>query len=243
MYTFESRIRYSETDKNEKLTLESLLDYFQDCSTFHSEDLGLGTQYIKEKNLVWVLSSWQIVVDRLPKLCECVTIGTFPYDFKGCFGSRNFWMNDEAGNCLAKANTLWTLLQTPSFRPSHPTPEMLEKYVLGEKLEMNYAGRKIEVPEKGASLPAITVMPWHLDSNNHVNNVQYVRMAMSFLPEDFDVAQMRAEYKKQAYLHDELHPYVVCKKNEGGQDVYVISLQDKEGSIYVNVEFEGRKND
>ena len=41
MYSYQSRIRYSELDETGHLKIESLLDYFQDCSTFHSEDLGL----------------------------------------------------------------------------------------------------------------------------------------------------------------------------------------------------------
>ena len=45
MYTFESRIRYSETGSEGRLTMASLINYFQDCSTFHSEDLGLGVAY------------------------------------------------------------------------------------------------------------------------------------------------------------------------------------------------------
>lgn len=64
MYTFDSRIRYSETDSQGKLTMASLINYFQDCSTFQSEDLGLGVEKLKEMHLVWVLSSWQIVVER-----------------------------------------------------------------------------------------------------------------------------------------------------------------------------------
>ncbi|MGN0381038.1 MAG: acyl-[acyl-carrier-protein] thioesterase, partial [Suilimivivens sp.] len=38
MYTYKSRIRYSEIDEGGNLRLETLLDYFQDCSTFQSED-------------------------------------------------------------------------------------------------------------------------------------------------------------------------------------------------------------
>ena len=59
MYTFDARIRYSEADCENKLTLGSLLDYFQDCSTFHSEDIGLGVRYLQERHQVWLLSSWQ----------------------------------------------------------------------------------------------------------------------------------------------------------------------------------------
>ena len=74
MYAFDSRIRYSETDSEGYLTLDALLNYFQDCSTFHSEDVGLGIGYMKEIGQVWVLSSWQIVVNRYPKLGEKVKI-------------------------------------------------------------------------------------------------------------------------------------------------------------------------
>ena len=74
MYTFESRIRYSETDSEGKLTMASLIDYFQDVTIFQSEDIGKGVDYLKEQHLVWVLSAWQIVVERYPKLCEKVTI-------------------------------------------------------------------------------------------------------------------------------------------------------------------------
>ena len=238
MYTFDSRIRYSETDSESKLTPEALLDYFQDCSTFHSEDLGIGMEYLNERNLFWVLVSWQIVVDRYPKLGERVTIGTFPYEFKGCFGYRNFCMLDEAGNYIAKANSLWTLLEKDTFRPGHPTQEMLEKYTLEEKLPMEYAGRKIVIPENGGMEGGITVMPWHLDANNHVNNGQFVRMAMSELTLRRSVTQLRAEYKKQAHLDDVLQTYVGYRKGDTGQNIWVVSLQDAQGGVYANVEVE-----
>lgn len=97
MYAFDSRIRYSETDSEGDLTLDALLNYFQDCSTFHSEDVGLGIGYMKEIGQVWVLSSWQIVVNRYPKLGEKVKIVTLPYELKVFLGYRNVacWMNRE----------------------------------------------------------------------------------------------------------------------------------------------------
>ena len=85
MYAFDSRIRYSETDSEGYLTLDALLNYFQDCSTFHSEDVGLGIGYMKEIGQVWALSSWQIVVNRYPKLGEKVKIVTLPYELKVFF--------------------------------------------------------------------------------------------------------------------------------------------------------------
>ena len=47
MYEFNSRVRYSEIDHHGTLTLPALINYFQDCSTFQSEDVGLGTEVLK----------------------------------------------------------------------------------------------------------------------------------------------------------------------------------------------------
>lgn len=236
MYSFTGRIRYSETDSNGKLSLEGLLDYFQDCSTFQSEDLDIGVAYMKENKMFWVLSTWQVEVKRFPMLGEHVSIGTYPYAFKGCFGYRNFLMTDASGACLAKANTLWTLLDTEHFRPVRLPEILLRKYVPEEKLDMQYAERKILLPPECERKESIVVKKHHLDTNHHVNNVQYVRMAKEFLPKDFAVCRMRAEYKKQALLGDVMTPFVICEKNET-EETWKISLQDDMGNAFANVEF------
>lgn len=232
MYTFDSRIRYSETDSEGKLTLSGLLNYFQDCTTFHSEELGLGLSYMKDLNMVWVLSAWQIVPERYPNLGEKVTIGTLPYEFRMFMGSRNFVMLDEKGEYLAKANSLWSLIDTTTGKPVAPPQEMIDGYKVEERIPMDYAGRKIPVPEGGSLQEAIPVEKHHLDTNHHVNNGQYVAIAAEFLPEDCVICQMRAEYKKQAFLGDVFYPYVVSAGN-----LVTVSIQDENGKPFAVVEF------
>lgn len=231
MYTFDSKIRYSETDSGGKLTMASLLNYFQDCSTFQSEELGVGLSWLQKKHRVWVLSSWQIVVERYPDLCEEVRTGTFPYDFKGFLGYRNFFMTTKDGEMLAKANSLWSLLDTETGRPAMADAEILEKYALEERLPMEYASRKIAAPKSEVLCNPVTVKKHHLDTNHHVNNGQFVDIAMEFLPADFVVKQLRAEYRKQAFLNDVLYPYVSLE--ESG---IIISLKDVQGKPYAVVE-------
>ena len=233
MYAFDGRIRYSETDSEGKLTLNALLNYFQDCSTFHSEDVGLGIAYMKEIGQVWVLSAWQIVVNRYPKLGDKVKIVTLPYELKAFLGYRNFAMLDEQGEYLAKANSLWSLLDIRTGKPVMVNEAMQKGYGIDEKLEMDYAPRKITVPQGGELREPVVVKKHHLDTNHHVNNGQYVNIAMEYLPDDFMIHQMRAEYKKQAFLDDVLHPYVVQTENG-----YIICLQDENGKPYVSVDFQ-----
>ena len=132
---------------------------------------------------------------------------------------------------LAQANSVWTLLQFDSMKPVLPPADMLGRYPVEERLDMKYEGRKIPVPETGVYEAPMTVQRQHLDSNNHVNNAQYISIAIPYLPEDFPIGHLRAEYKKQAHLGDELLPYVVTE-----EDKIIVSLRDDTGAVYVNVE-------
>ncbi|MBD5546222.1 MAG: acyl-[acyl-carrier-protein] thioesterase [Lachnospiraceae bacterium] len=238
MYSYKSRIRYSELDETGHLRLESLLDYFQDCSTFHSEDIGLGVEYLKGQHLVWVMSSWQIVIERFPALGEMVTVGTAPYEFKGFVGFRNFLMTDEEGKRLACANTIWSLLDTRTGKPVRPSDEMVKGYVLEPKLDMDYAPRRIQLPEDMVKQDAIQIKRHHLDTNHHVNNGQFVRIALDALLENCRVRQLRTEYKKQVMLGDVLIPYT--KKLEDRR--YVIVLKDEGDNICCIVELQEERN-
>lgn len=231
-YRFESRIRYSEIGENGCLTLPALLDYFQDCGTFQSEDIGQGMEVLKKRNRAWILAAWQIVVSRYPKLGEEVVTVTAPYDFHSVMGMRNYYMETKEGERLAWANTFWTNFDTRAQMPARITEEDIKGYDLDEKLDMEYAPRKIRLPEQWVPKEAFVVQKHHLDTNHHVNNGQYIRMAEDYLPDGFAVHQMRAEYKAQARLHDEIRPSVSVQK-----DQVTVLLKDRENKPYAIVEF------
>ena len=244
MYTFNSRIRYSEVDKNGFLTLGSLLDYFQDCSTFQTQDGPTPMEYLKRNGITWVLTSWQIEVKRYPKLCEHVVIGTIPYRLKGYFGFRNFFMDTQDGERLAVANSEWTLIDTNRARPTRITPEMANAYPIGEPLEMEYCDRKIRLPEDGEVIDAkeILITSHHLDTNNHVNNGQYIKMATDCIPDkDIFISSMRAEYRMQTREGDILVPNII-KVSKNGIIAYTISLNDKENKPVCLVELKTANN-
>ena len=231
-YSFNSRVRYSETGEDGRLTLPGVLNYFQDCSTFHAESIGLGGNVLKNRDRAWVLSSWQVVVEEYPVLGTEIRIRTAPYAFKGFMGMRNFVMETTDGKKLAWANTNWTYLTISTGIPTRLTPADTDSYVLSEKLEMDYAPRKIKLPEDMISQEAFVVQKHHLDTNHHVNNCQYIRMAADFLPEDFAVHQLRVEYKRQAVLGNVMIPEVYMEANKA---TVVLNAEDQEP--YAVVEF------
>ncbi len=233
MYTFKSRVRYSEIDENQQLTLYNLMNYFQDTSTFQSESLHRGNEVLQEMHCAWVLNSWQICINRFPKYLEDIVVGTWPYEFKGFLGGRNFQITTVDGEVLAYANSLWTFLNIKTGLPVRVSQEDLNAYVLEEKLDMEYAPRKVAVPKLYEEKPSFEIKRYHLDTNHHVNNAQYVRFVEEFLPSGKSVRQMRAEYKKQAYLGDIMYPRVSCANG-----IYTVALCSKDGEPYAVVEFQ-----
>lgn len=231
-YSFDGRIRFSELGEDGTLALPEILNYFQDTSTFSSEGLNQGMDVLLKRNRVWVLSFWQVVVKRRPALGEKIVTSTWPYDFRSFIGSRNFTMDTADGERLAWANSIWSYLEIDTGKPAKLTEEDREGYVLEPKLEMDYCSRKIPVPSEFVSKEPFTVQKHHLDTNHHVNNVQYVSMAADYLPEGFDIHEMRAEYKKQVFLGDDLYPDVA---EEDGKVTVV--LRNKDGAVCTIVQF------
>lgn len=226
-YTFDGRVRFSETDAEGFLRVENIINYFQDCSTFQSEDLGIGVEYLREQKRVWVLSSWQVDILKYPKLGDKITIGTFAYGFKSFLGYRNFYMQDENGEYLAKASSIWAYLNTETFKPEKPDLADMDKYGIEEKLDMDYKSRKIEIPNELKTLEPIEVKEHHLDVNNHVNNSQYITMAALCTKQEKRPSSIRVEYRNQAFLGDVIYPYT---------DGNVVDLRSADGTSYCVVE-------
>lgn len=231
MYTFNSRIRYSEIDHHGTVTLPGIINYFQDCSTFQSEDIGVGFEVLKERKNAWILAYWQVIVDRYPEFGEQITVGTFATGFKGLFGERNFVMKDGNDRQIACANSLWVFMDMAKGRPTRPGAEDIEPYGMEAPLDMPYEGRKIVIPEMMEDRESFPVRKYHIDTNEHVNNCQYVQMAMEMLPKDRQVHQLRVDYKKSAVRGDIIYPKVA---EELGRTV--ILLCDGAGREYAVVE-------
>lgn len=230
-YEFDGRVRYSEIDHRGTMTLPALINYFQDASTFQSEAIGLGMDRLKHDKKAWVLSYWQIIVERYPRLCEDITVGTFATEFKGLYGNRNFYMKDRDGRQIACANSIWVFMDLEKGRPARSTVEHIDPYGTCEPLDMPYEGRKIALPEKGEAGEPFPVRKYHIDTNEHVNNCQYVQMALEMVPGDMQLRQVRVDYKKSAVLGDMIFP-----KLSKEQERTVVELCDADGKPYAIVE-------
>lgn len=232
MYTFSSRARYTEINHhNGTMNPSAIINYFQDCSTFQSEDMNLGISYLEEKKRVWFLASWQLQIFNPVRLGDHITIGTWPYGFKGFYGYRNFIMKDDKQKVLSVADSIWVYMDTENNCPAK-VPDDNAGYELEPPYPMEHMERKIKIPKDLVPYPSFPVVKSNIDSYKHVNNGQYIKMAEEFLPSNFLVSRMRVEYKKQALYGDIIYPKVSICDNK-----YCIVLDSDQGKPYAIVEF------
>ena len=154
---------------------------------------------------------------------------------RGIFGYRNFTIQDESGEYLVRAESVWFYVDTDTGAPIKAPEEETAPYgSLEERLDMPEKPGKIRIPDMGEACDPVTVMPHHLDTNHHVNNAQYVEMARECLPEDFRIFRICAEYRKAAKLGDVIFP-LAAKTGDG----YVVSLKSEAGEAYANIMLTG----
>ena len=225
-------VRYSEVGHRGLMTLPAVVNAFQDCSIFQSEALGIGMAWLKHQHRAWVLTSWSIQIDRYPSLCEDITVGTYAAAFRGIAAKRCFYLRDNAGRLIARALSTWAFINLETGRPQHPEPEHVEPYGVAEPLPMPAEARRIVLPTEMTPYDAITVRPGLIDTNQHVNNCQYVQMALELLPADTSVHHLRVAYHRAAVLGDTIHP----RYGIDG-DRHVVSLDDADGAPFAVVEF------
>lgn len=230
-YSFSGTIRYSEMDEHRSLSLYSLINYFQDCSNFHAEVCGVGLDWTEANRRAWMLASWQILVDEYPTMGDKVEISTWATGFRGFVGYRNYEMRDGSGRSIARANSEWVFMDTERNCPTKVPPLQAEAYGIeaDRKLQDNFGQRKIRIPDNGRQMEPFRIQEYHLDTNHHVNNGQYIRFAEAYLPPRMKIHKLRAEYKKQVLLGDLLYPTVA----ETDRGIVVVLAREGEAPCFI----------
>lgn len=234
IYSENVRVRFSEVGENGMLTPVALVNYLQDITMFHSKTVAGDFKILGARKEGWVLSSWQIDILKEIEVFESIKLCTSPYDFKGGMGLRNYWIENEQGDKLVVANSYWTFIDLDKMAPKKVTKEVIECYEpLCPPIDMEYTPRKIKIPDMVEMRPPIDVKYSQIDTNHHVNNSQYIAIALEVLGIGKMPTRIRTEYKKAAVMGDVFYPYV---SEENGN--YVVDLRDEKGTSYAIVALE-----
>ena len=233
MYSLTYKVTTSTCDSEGKLKLYSALQMMQDCSEMWIDSEPGVKQYFTEQNMAQLLATRQVEIVRVPEYKEELTVTTSVYGMKPMFGFRNTFIYDAQGKPCYKTWSMGAFVDKAAGKLKRVDDATIQSMTLEPQLEMNYKDRRIILPkgrsseshpslledgrvateldkvkDGGEVLEPIKVLRADIDYNKHMNNANYVRMAMELLPEDFVVTGLRVEYRVAAKLGDCLTPTI-----------------------------------
>ena len=220
MYTLNYKVTTSTCDSEGRLKLYSALQMMQDCSEMWIDSEPTARKFFADNNMTQLLATRQVEVVRVPRYKEELTVTTTIYEVLPMYGFRNTFIRDAQGQPCYRTWSMGAFVDLATGKLARLTDDTIASLTIEPKQEMNYRGRRIIPPKTpGTKLAPVQVMRADIDYHRHMNNANYVRIAMELLPMGFDVHDMRVEYRIAARLGDRLTPTLY--PIDGG---YIISL-------------------
>ncbi|MBQ6658007.1 MAG: hypothetical protein IJM70_01630 [Prevotella sp.] len=232
MYSLKYKVTTSTCDSEGRLKLYSALQMMQDCSEMWIDSEPGVKQYFADQNMAQLLATRQVEIIRVPEYKEELTVTSTVYDMKPMFGFRNTFIYDAQGNPCYKTWSMGAFVDKVAGKLKRVDQATIDSMNLEPQKEMNYRDRRIILPKQGGDiLEPVKVLRADIDYNKHMNNANYVRIAMELLPESMAVRGMRVEYRVAAKLGDILTP-TMYQIDDG----FIVSLSVN-GEVSAIVEF------
>lgn len=184
IYKAEKTLSYSELDFKGFWKPENIFLTMQEAAGIHATRLGAGYEALKQIGITWVLVKSALKMEKYPGAGTKVCITTWPAPERRMFFPRFFIFQDEAGNLLGTASTLWALMDISTRTIVAPAAKGVTLPTPAEgPMKLELPG-KIRVPE--GEIKTDTVVPKYsdLDINCHVNNSKYIDWFTDHIPLD-----------------------------------------------------------
>jgi acyl-ACP thioesterase len=229
MYSLKYKVTTSTCDSEGRLKLYSALQMMQDCSEMGIDSEPGIKQYFTVQNMAQLLVSRQVEIIRVPSYKEELTVTTSVYGMKPMFGFRNTFIYDAEGKPCYRTWSMGAFVDKSDGKLKRIDEATLDSMHLDPQLELNYQDRRIILPKEGGkTLEPIRVLRADIDYNKHMNNANYVRVAMELLPEDFEVRGLRVEHRVAAKLADQLIPTLY---EQDGTYIVALSIGNEVSAI------------
>lgn len=220
--TFEKEyeVQYYEIDVNGKLLVTSLMNYFGDIATSHSQVVGVSFDYLIGKHIAWVLYKWNINITRYPSYGEKIIIKTKACSFRKFYAYRTFEVLDQKNNIIAGADSIWILIDINRRRILRITEDMYEMYGVSRKDKGSFSVERIKLPQRFTIEKSFEVRYSDIDTNRHVNNVKYVDWVIETIPLDiivnYYVKNLNITYEKEAVYGENVTIFTEFREQDGG---------------------------
>ncbi|XP_071737239.1 palmitoyl-acyl carrier protein thioesterase, chloroplastic-like [Rutidosis leptorrhynchoides] len=207
-------IRSYEIGADRTASVETLMNHLQETALNHVKNAGLlgdgfgSTPEMCKKNLFWVVTKMQVLVERYPTWGDVVQVDTWVAP-SGKNGMRRDWLicDCKTGEILTRASSNWVMMNKVTRRLSKMPDEVraeIEHYFVDTPPVVdddNIKLPKLDVNTADFVRNGLTPKWSDLDVNQHVNNVKYVGWVLESAPqnvvENYELASFTLEYRRE----------------------------------------------
>jgi len=178
-YMRKYHVSVNDADFTKKLKLSAAFNYFQEIASLHADNLGIGFNEIRPKyNVMWVLTRMKVEILKYPVWDQEIIVETWPQMPKRFHFERDFYMKDLNYNILAKATSIWVLIDidTRELKPSDILTIKYPEIITERAIECNLG--KIRPRGQKEFVYKRIIGCSDLDMNEHLNNSKYIDFIM-----------------------------------------------------------------
>lgn len=178
-FQFKTTVKPENVNKFGDLQLSALLYFAQQAATGHCDELGLDWDTMAKKNLFWAVIRHRVLIDRLPKAGEQITLRTWPMPTTRTYYPRIVQGLDQEGQVLFQVVSMWVLMDMQTRSMVLPGKSGIEVTGVSFGGEPDMPGSLHPDPRENTHMWSVTQQD--LDINGHVNNAKYLNHAENLI--------------------------------------------------------------
>lgn len=231
MFEQDFLVEYVDIDIGGHLSNHGFFKYLQEISCLHASKLGFGLDNADQTGFAWILLDWKLKIFSRPTWNTLLHIKTWPskIDHISCF--RDYEITDSNGNRIAIATSKWVLFNIKTNHISKIVPEVASAFSPIDSRVFDTEIEKLKEPDSYESSFQYTILRKDIDTNHHVNNLNYIHFALEALPSEvynaIDFSSIEVMYKKQCLLGDTIS----CFYHKENESEHIVSIKSSDGNV------------
>ncbi len=177
-------IPFDMVDVKQELKLPPFISYCLGVSGRQSESIGRSDLFVfDEYGLIWVVTDYELRINRLPRYNETITIETEAVAYNKFFCYRKFFIYDQDGELLFDLLCYFVLIDFETRKVSPVPDDLIAPYQSEKVKKLQRAPKYNDLLD--ADSKEFTVRYFDIDMNGHVNNSKYLEWMYEALDYDF----------------------------------------------------------
>jgi medium-chain acyl-[acyl-carrier-protein] hydrolase len=196
----------------------TVLNLFEETAFSHCEESGWDVYRLRACGMGWILLRGSVQIARYPTYGEDVTVETWMSSSRLFYGQREYVLRGDAGEVLGAARSLWVFYSLERRRPIPVLPEIVAAWSPDGTRCMERELEEVRAPGPDAvdEARAYDVRGSDIDTNGHVNNVNYIEWALEAVPRGiFDtcsLTRVEGQYMKEVRYGQRVWPAAIAEE-------------------------------